>query len=237
MLKPMALALASLLAVTSSLAGDLTLTYRMSGKGTHNKSEQYDSQGGETITQYVSQTKARVVQPYIKSEGLFDFENGIIYTIDHKRKTITKMSVETLDKMGSLLGSFGLGGKSGGSEEVKVEQLGPDTVLGRPCKKIRISVQGFVEELSLDPSLQFPVSYHKFMNLFGNMPGEVSSIMKRLGEALAKQKGVPLRTHLTGRSLDTTHVAISISTAPLPPSTWELPKGYKVTEMSGAFPN
>jgi hypothetical protein len=229
--KSTALALASLLALANCLAGDLTLTYRMSGKGTHNKSEQLDNQGGETITQYISPTKARVVQPYLKSEGIFDFENGTILTIDHKRKTIMKMSVESLEKMGSMLGSFGLGGKSDNSEEVKVEQLGPDTVLGRPCKKIRVSVSGFVEELSLDPSLQFPVSYNKFMNLFAKTPGEAGTIMKRLGEALAKQKGVPLRTHVTGKSLDTTHEAIAVSTAPLPASTWDLPVGYKVTEM------
>ena len=227
------LALAGLLVVAKANAGDLTLTYRMSGKGTHNKSEQYDNQGGETITQYISPTKARVVQPYLKSEGIFDFENGTILTIDHKRKTIMKMSVESMEKMGNLLGSFGFGGKSDSAEEVKVEQLGTDTVLGRPCKKIRVSVSGFVEELSLDPSLQFPVSYTKFMNLFGKTPGEAGSIMKRLGEALAKQKGVPLRTHVTGRNMDTTHEAISLSTAPLPASTWDLPTGYKVTEMPG----
>ena len=235
MQKSMVLALTSILTATYSLAGDLTLTYRMSGKGTHNKAEQYDNQGGETITQYVSPTKARVIQPYIKSEGIFDFENGVIYAIDHKRKTVTKMTVDTLEKMGNMLGALGLGGKSGGSGEVKVEQVGSDTVLGRPCKKIRVSIQGYVEELSLDPSLQFPVSYHKFMSLFGNTPGEAGSIMKRMGEALSKQKGVPLRTHVTGRNMDTTHEAISISTAPLPLNTWDLPKGYKVTEMSGAF--
>jgi hypothetical protein len=229
--KSTALALASILAIANSLAGDLTLTYRMSGTGTHNKSEQTDAQGGETITQYISPTMARVNQPYLKSEGIFDFENGTILTIDHKRKTIMKMSVESLEKMGNMLGSFGFGGKTDNAEEVKVEQLGPDTVLGRPCKKIRISVSGFVEELSLDPSLKFPVSYNKFMSLFGKTPGEAGNIMKRLGEALAKQKGVPLRTHVTGKGMDTTHEAISISTAALPASTWDLPAGYKVTEM------
>ena len=230
----LATAFVSILAASSSLAGDLTIIYRMSGRGTQDKTEQYNDQGGETITQYVSATRARVNQPYIKSEGIFDFEGGVIITIDHKRKSITKMSVKSLEIMGSMLGSFGLGGKAaGGSEEVKVEQLGSETILGRPCKKIRISVQGCVEELSLDPSLQFPASYQKFMNLFGNTPGEAGAIMKRMGEALAKQKGVPLRTHVTGKGLDTTHVAISVSTAALPASTWELPKGYKITDMPG----
>lgn len=224
------LAIGALLSATSLLAGDLTLTYRMSGTGTHNRAGQHDTQGAETITQYISATRARVSQPHLQTEGIFDFEKGLIYTIDHKRKTIMTMSVESLEKMNGMLGAFGFG-KKGSGEAVKVESLGPDTVLGRPCRKIRIYTQGWSEELSLDPTLQFPVSFRKFMDLFGKTPGEAGTIMKQMGEALAKQKGVPLRTRVTGKGVDTLHEAVSVSSAPLPPSTWELPKGYKISDM------
>jgi len=120
----------------------------------------------------------------------------------------------------------------GDVSEVKVEPLGPDTVMGRPCKKVRITLGKMVEELSVDPSLQVPIKdYAKAMSMLNRMPGQAGLLFKRVYEETARLKGVPLRTHITGlMGMDLTTEATAVSTARIPDSTWTLPSDYTMKD-------
>jgi hypothetical protein len=55
---------------------------------------------------------------------------------------------------------------------------------------------------------------------------------KRLYEEMAKIKGIPLRTHMTGlMGLDISTLATKIETGAIPAATFALPAGYKVEDM------
>jgi hypothetical protein len=125
--------------------------------------------------------------------------------------------------------------------DVKVEQLGADTVMGRPCKKVRITLGKMIEEMSVDPTLQVPVKdYAKAMTMLNRMPGQAGTLFKRIYEETARLKGVPLRTHITGlMGMDMTTEATAVSTAAIPDATWVLPADYTMKdggkEMKGAL--
>ena len=49
---------------------------------------------------------------------------------------------------------------------------------------------------------------------------------------LAKVKGIPLRTHMTGMmGMDISTLATRIETGPIPASTFNLPEGYAVEDL------
>jgi hypothetical protein len=120
----------------------------------------------------------------------------------------------------------------GDVSEVKVEHLGTDTILGRPCKKVRVTLGKMVEELSVDPSLQFPIQdYAKSMAMLNRVPGPMGTLFKRVYQETAKLKGVPLRTHITGlMGMDVTTEATAIATTPIPESVWALPSDYTMKD-------
>jgi hypothetical protein len=89
-----------------------------------------------------------------------------------------------------------------------------------------------VEELSIDPSLQFPVKdYAKSMAMLNRVPGPMGALFKRVYQETAKLKGVPLRTHLTGlMGMDVTTEATAIATTAIPESAWALPSDYTMQD-------
>lgn len=221
------LALGTFLSATSLLAGDLTITSQVTGKGALAKD-------GAQV-QYLSATRMRVNHAGSKTDSLVDYGKEVIFSIDHGKKIITKITFkdmqETLQAMeGQMAGMPEMVTKMmfGDVSEVKVEQLGPDTILGRPCKKVRITLGKMVEELSIDPSLQFPLKdYAKSMAMLNQAPGPMGALFKRVYQETAKLKGVPLRTRITGlMGMDVTTLATAVSTTPIPESVWALPAGY-----------
>ena len=218
-------------AMGSLAGGDLTITSKVTGKGAAT------SEG--TQVQYLSSTRMRVNHAGAKTDSLVDYGKEVIYTIDHGKKVISKLTFkdmqEAMDALEEqLAGMPGFLSKMmfGDVSEAKVEQLGTDTVLGRPCKKVRITLGKMVEELSLDPSLQFPVKdYAKSMSMLNRAPGQLGALFKRVYEETARIKGVPLKTHISGlMGMDLTTEATAVSTAPIPESTWALPADYTVKD-------
>ena len=222
------LALSTLVSGLSLLAGDLTITSHITGKGPMAKDG--------TQVQYVDATRMRTNQEGTGIDTLVDYGHEVFYTIDHTKKVVTKVTFKDMqeamqameDQMANMPGMV-TRMMFGDTTEVKVEQLGADTVLGRPCRKVRVSIGKMVEELSVDPSLQFPIhDYAKAMSMMNRMPGGMGAMFKRLYQAIGQLKGVPLRTHVTGlMGMDMTTEATTVSTAPIPGSVWALPAGYK----------
>ena len=226
-----ALALGVALSVASLFAGDLTITSQVTGKGAMAKD-------GSQV-QYLSATRMRVNHAGSKSDSLVDYGHEVIYSIDHAKKVITKITFKDMQEAMQALEDQMAGMPEmvtkmmfGDVSEVKVEQLGADTVLGRPCKKVRITLGKMVEELSIDPSLQFPIKdYAKSMAMLNRVPGPMGTLFKRVYQETAKLKGVPLRTHITGlMGMDVTTVATEVSTAAIPEGAWALPAGYAMKD-------
>ncbi|GLH67321.1 DUF4412 domain-containing protein [Geothrix edaphica] len=227
----LALALGMVLSATSLFAGDLTITSQVTGKGAMAKD-------GSQV-QYLSATRMRVNHAGAKVDSLVDYGHEVIYSIDHAKKVITKFTFKDMQETMQALEDQMAGMPEmvtkmmfGDVSEVKVEQLGADTVLGRPCKKVRITLGKMVEELSIDPSLQFPIKdYAHSMTMLNRAPGPMGTLFKRVYQETAKLKGVPLRTHITGlMGMDVTTVATEVSTTAIPESAWALPAGYTMKD-------
>jgi Domain of unknown function (DUF4412) len=222
----------ALLSAASLLAGDLAITSQVTGgRGAAAKDG--------TQVQYFSASRMRVNHPGAKTDSLVDYGQEVIYVVDHDKKVITKLTFKDMQDAMQAMEEQMAGMPEmvtkmmfGDVSEVKVEQLGPDTVLGRPCKKVRVTLGKMAEELSVDPTLQVPVKdYAKAMSMLNRMPGQAGALFKRIYEETARLKGVPLRTHVTGlMGMDVTTVATAISTAPLPEATWALPADYTMKD-------
>ena len=229
----MRLAVLLLSASLSVLATDLTLTMTGTGKG--HEGEQ---------TQYWSSKFMRTNNGGSQTDSMVDFEKGVSYTIDHKKKVIQLVSWDDLeasmeamaDKMKDLpiFAQKLMGG--GGDATVTAEEQGMETILGRKCKKWKITMGKMVFESSNDPALKPPmpaIAYKRFMklkNTIGQMGGNSAGMLK-LGEELAKVQGIALRTHTVLPFVgDLTSVATAIKEGPIPTATFSLPEGYKVED-------
>lgn len=224
-------ALGLVLSAASLLAGDLTITSQVTGKGAMAKD-------GSQV-QYMSATRMRVNHSGTRTDTLVDYGQEVIYAIDHGKKTISRLTfkdmqeaMQGLEEQMAGMPDMVMKMMYGDVSEVKVEQLGSDAVLGRPCKKVRITLGKMVEELSLDPSLQFPMrDYAKSMAMLNRVPGPMGALFKRVYQEIAKLKGVPLRTRISGLiGMDVTTEATAVSTAAIPASAWALPPDYAMKD-------
>jgi len=227
------LALATTLVFGSLAAADLTITFNATGKG-----------GGGTEVHYYTSAFHMVRNETQKRDNLVDFKEGVTYSIDHKKKVISKISFD--DAMAALEAlnttkTEGLGGMMGAMfgdpNDWKVEQQGTETILGRTCQKSAIKVGKLSMVLSADPTLKMPMpdaAYAKMMKSqaaqFTKM-GPMGASFKKLYEEMAKIKGVPLKTHMTGMmGMDNTTEATKIDQSPIPAATFVLPTGYKLED-------
>jgi hypothetical protein len=185
--------------------------------------------------QLLSSSRMRMNHSTSKNDSLVDYGQGVIYSIDHGKKVVTRMTfqdmqeaMEAMEQQMAGMPEFVTKMMFGDVSEIRVEPLGEETILGRHCKKVRIHLGKMVEEISVDPSLQFPMKdYAKAMTMLNRIPGQMGSLFRRVYEETARLKGVPLKTHVSGlMGMDITTVATAISTAPIAASAWALPEGY-----------
>lgn len=214
------------------LAGDLTLTQTTTGRG----------QQGEQ-TQYWTARFMRTNHAGTQVDTMVDFTQGMSYTINHKKKLIQKMSWDDLEaaleasaeKMKNLP-AFALKLMGGGDGEVKVEDQGTETLLGRRCHKWKVTMGKLSFETSNDPTLKPPIpaiSYKRFLrlqNAIGQMgPGAAS--MLKLGEELAKIQGLALKSHTVLPFVgEVTTTTTSVKEGPVAASAFDLPTGYQVED-------
>jgi hypothetical protein len=217
----------------SVLATDLTLTMTGTGKG--HEGEQ---------TQYWSAKFMRTNHTATQTDSMVDFDKGVSYTINHKKKLIQRISWDDLeasmealaDKMKDMP-AFMQKMMGGGDATVTAEEQGSETILGRKCKKWKITMGKMILESSNDPALKPPVpaiAYKRFLKLknsLGQMGGNSAGMLK-LGEELAKVQGIALRTHTVLPMVgDLTSVATALKEGPIPASTFSLPEDYKLEDL------
>jgi len=222
--------------VFSTLAGaDLTLTFNTTVK-----------RGGQgTEVRYYAPDFQMTRNGSEQRDTLVDFRKGATYVIDHKKKTIEMITFEdalaALEAVGSRmpegLGAM-MGAMFGDPNDVKVEKRGQDKVAGRTCDAWFIKVGKLTMELSVDPTLKppFPDSANARMlrtqaAAFAKA-GPAGASFKRIYEEMAKVKGLPLKTHMTGLlGMDALSEATQVEQGPIPASTFALPAGYKLEDV------
>jgi hypothetical protein len=232
------LALATLATLTA-LAGDLTIVMNAKGKGPMGSSS-----SGKEVHLY-SAKAYRTNHEANQMDSLVSFEDMTTYTINHKKKIIQKITMEdalaAMEEANQQMPE-GMAGMMnmmfGDPDNFKVEELGPDTVAGRACKKYRITVGKLVFESSNDLSLKMPVpdaSYAKMIKARGAMfaqAGPSAKVFGRLYQEMSKIKGIALKTHMSGlMGTDATSEAESVKEGAIPASAFALPEGYAMEDL------
>lgn len=222
------------LSALAVMATDLTIT--MKGTGKYNEGEQ---------TQLWSSKYTRTNMPASKRDTLVDYEKGLFYTIDHKKKVIEMMTWDDLEAVAEgaaamlrdlppmVLKMM----PGGGGGDVSVEDEGREVVAGRTCRKWKFTSNGkTLHETSNDPSLRIPISPAayaralKMQRVIGAM-GPAAAQMAKLGLELSKIQGVPLKTRMTMPMIgEVGSEATEVKEGPIPATAFALPEGYKLED-------
>jgi len=227
------------LSALAALAGDLTIIMNAKGKGPMGTGS-----AGKEVHLYSSKAY-RTNHEGSQIDSLVNFEEMVTYTINHKKKTIQKLSMEdALAMMEDAQNQMpeGMAGMMnmmfGDPDNFKVEELGADTVAGRACKKYRITVGKLIWESSNDASLKPPIpdaSMAKMIKARGAMmaaAGPSAKVFARLYQEMSKIKGLALKTHMQGfMGIDSSSEAESVKEGAIPASAFALPTGYAMEDM------
>jgi len=230
-------ALGLLFSVTTLSATDLTITFKVEGKGLL---------GGKTTseTHFYSPKFQLVRNESNKTDQLVDYDKATTYSIDHGKKKTSMIRME--DALAALEsadqqapGAVGglMGAMFGDASKCTVEDEGAEVVAGRTCAIYKITVGKLVMVLSADPNLKAPVpsaSYSRMMRAKAATmakAGPSAAAFKRLYEEMSKIKGLPLKTKMTGfMGMNTASEATLIKEGPVPASTFTLP-AYPIEDM------
>ena len=231
---PMRVPAILLLSALAAFAADLTLTLK--GTGKYNEGEQ---------TQMWSSKYMRTNNPGAKRDTLVDYEKGLFYTIDHKKKVVEMMTWDDLeavaeraaDMLKDLPPMVLKMMPGGGGGEVSVEDEGKEVVAGRTCRKWKFTSGGkTLHETSNDPSLKIPIpaaAYQralKMQRVIGAM-GPAAAQMAKLGLELSKIQGTPLKTKMTMPMVGEVGTeATEVKEGPIPAAAFALPEGYKMED-------
>jgi len=238
MKSPLLCALAATVVAGSLAAADLTITFNSTKKGMG---------GGGSGTEVHYYTAAFLMTRAVEArqDVLVDFQKGINYNINHPKKTIDKVSFDdaiaamgAMNKAGAAAGNPMMASMFGDPNAVKVTRLPNEKIAGRDCQAWEITVGKLTMDISADPTLKPPMPETAYAQMMKSraaqytQAGPMGAVYKRLFEEMAKIKGVPLKTHMTGMmGMDVATLATRIEMGPVPASTFVLPDGYKVTDM------
>lgn len=223
---------ATLLSAFNLLAADLTLAQTSTGPG-HEREQ----------TQLWSGRFMRINQPGCQADFLVDFTQGVSYNIDHRKKLIQKLSWDDLEIAAEAFGEklkklppLVLRVMGVNDVAVTVEAQGSEILLGRECRKWKITMGPMVIESSNDPSVDPPVPaipYQRFLRLhaaLGQLQPDAVMARKSVDE-LSKVQGIALNYRialpLAGQMTMTT---TRLEEGPIPPSAFDLPADYQVED-------
>lgn len=218
-------------------AGDLTITFKNTGRGNEGVSRHYFTADRHRTNHEGSQTDTMV-----------DMQKGVFYTIKHKDKKVEFMTFDDLEKvaeamtaqmaeMQAQLANMPDFAKKmmGDPNDFKVEETGKETVAGRACTKYHMVLMKLDTTLSADPSLKIPMNpanfarFTKFSNL---MKFAGSPAASKMAAEMQKIKGYTLKSVTTMPMLGTfTSEATEVKEGPVAISVFDLPQGYKMEDV------
>jgi hypothetical protein len=226
-----------LLSTTVLSAQDLTMTTKttVGAAGSSFKS---------LATTYMTTNTSRTNDKGHDIDIVIDYQKGITYSINHKARTITFTKSSDLPGLAAYMKEHAPKGMEAFSARMndmygdpaifKVENIGKETVIGRSCNKVRITVGNQIWEFSVDPSLKSPVDAASMARLAEGRYSALApypraaKVMANMATAMANLKGVILKMHEPGlMDMEVT----SISQGSIPASTFVLPAGYAMKDQ------
>jgi len=219
---------------TQAFAQDITLHETITSAGMR-------GQGERTATSitYITAKAIKNTSPE-GQDTIIRFDEGKIITIDNTNRTYTEMTTEQLNQMlEKLPGKEGenaekmealrkMMGQAASSYSVTKEGPG-ETIAGYSTEKYLL--KGPIEyEIWAAPALKMPTLFFDVMK--SRMPKNPMFDMGKLYDEMKKIQGMPLKTVMTMKMMNmemkTTTVVTSVEKTPIPPSTFQVPAGYKL---------
>jgi uncharacterized protein DUF4412 len=196
-------------------------------------------QDGKTAVHYVSHKAVRNVSSNpVETDVIYRLDTGKIITLNHQQKTYTETTLAQAREQMEKKGAMGspqralmrrLGMNAGTSSITKIGA--GEAIAGYPTDKYSATTTISKGELWVAPALEFPPGYYDIVTSYvAAQNGFMGQILKEL-----KQKqvnGFLLKMVASGnmpmmKGLSYTQVATSVERAPIPPSTFGPPAGYR----------
>lgn len=197
-------------------------------------------QDGKTAIHYVSRNAVRnVASNPIETDVIYRLDRGTIIRLNHQEKTYTEITLAEARQQGeknagttnaqqAMMRRLGMTG--GGA--TSVTKIGPgETIAGYTTEKYAAKTPMSQGELWVAPTLDAPAAYYEMWSSYAAAQmGSMGQIVKELREK--QVKGFILKMSGTGnmpmmKGVSFTQVATSVEKAPIPPSTFDPPAGYR----------
>lgn len=197
-------------------------------------------QDGKIAIHYVSHNAVRnVASNPVETDVIYRLDRGTIIRLNHQEKTYTETTLaQARQQMEKNTGAANaqqammrrLGMTGGGA--TSVTEIGPgETIAGYATERYATKTAISQGEVWVAPTLEAPAAYYEMSSSYAAAQmGSMGQIVKELRE---KQiKGFILKMTGTGnmammKGISFTQVATSVEKAPIPPSTFEPPAGYR----------
>jgi len=188
----------------------------------------------------IDETKVRVLGRTDSSHCLYDIEKGLFYEVFERKHVIQYNPIEQMHSAIKLESVRSLPKKAddpwGDPDQVKVEDLGERSLLGRKCRAYRIQAGNLVQEMVVDPSLKLPSSYSiAFPMKVGLMDWPAFGFPQalRILEAGQKIEGFPLWIQRKAPfGVESSMEVLSIREEALPKEAFDMPAGYPLEDVS-----
>jgi hypothetical protein len=208
------------------------------------------SSGNVTFVEYHSSQYKRINNQKSRVDAIYDYNDFIKYSIDHKKRIISKISLADVNVCLEMITRYqeelpeediiSLRRFLGDMSNVTVERSGVVKVLGRACEEWVIELGNFIAKVSVDPNLVPPVPQDGKVAMLNNIssasikPGYADTFGKF--NDLVAQKGIPLKSYTAIPmgplvTVRTSKEATKIVEGPIPASMFMLPEGYTIEDM------
>ena len=220
----LAAACAATLLAAQSFAQDLTIVSKTTFGNNEGTSTHF-------LTPERSKTSSR------ESDAIVNFTDGKLTMVDHKRKEYWETTIEEMeeswDRMARKMRTSGAGDMFDMRGDAKLEKLsGRRKFAGYECEHWSLQLGDALEvDFWAAPSLIPPAKYYDARRLAAASMGPMGALFQRMYEELKKVKGYPLSTAVIIRTpffrTQSLEEATEVRKGPIPPSTFDLPAGYK----------
>lgn len=230
------LVLAALLAPAIVVGQDLTVVSTATANGRQVQKTDYIGAtatrtgmgDGSEIILRLDQKKMYLLRPAQKTYSEMTFDE-LQAMAAKATAAIEKLPPEAAEQMKKMMGAMGAG-------EVTVTHVGPgEPVAGYATERYHVVLGTMMEgDIWAAPALTLPPMFYDAMK--AATPVNPILDMKKLFDEYKKIKGMPLKTvtqsKMMGQSMTSTTLATSVDRKPIPPSTFEVPAGFKLVPMA-----
>lgn len=242
--------LGSFVFVSAAAAEDLTITYKVTGRG----------DATSTATQYYSASKIRMSDG--QQDTILDLAAGKIINVDHKQKQYSEMTLAEIEAMlkdasaqmeqasaqmqeamknvppamrDKMKGMMGGGVMGGVVASMEVTKGGTRSVAGYSCQEYTITMGESVKTetcntTALKPPFD-PTQFQKMWSFSNPAFMKAAKDAAKMAEKFQQIQGLPLAekssVNVMGRSMTTIKEATEVKKGAIPASAFDPPAGYK----------